>query len=125
MDRSKWDTFNERGQFIPDPTPVEVPLKLRRPLSLQDEIKRFVRSELSQRAEDEGYESFEESDDFDIDDDEGEFASPYEFQEMTPEAGDRDASNLRTPEPPAKPSEPPEKAAGAASTAAPDEGKKQ
>lgn len=87
--------FNEFGQQIPDPTPLEVPLNLRRPLSIQDEIRRFVRIELSRKAEELGTESFEESDDFDIDDDEGDFASPYELTEMQEEAGFHDASDLR------------------------------
>lgn len=93
--------FNERGQQIPDQTPVEVPLRFTRPLSMQDEIRRFVRQELSNRAADDGAESFEEADDFEVDDDE-DLASPYEL--MAEEPAFKDGSDLTKPEPPpAKP----------------------
>lgn len=93
-------TFDKMGRQVPDQRQVEVPSGLGRPLSLQDEIKRFVRIELSRRAADDGAESFEEADDFDVgDDDPEEFLSPYEVTELVPEATDRDA------EPPPDPKE--------------------
>lgn len=61
--------FDDQGRQIPDPRPVEVPVEFQRPLSLQEEIKRYVRQELGRRAADAGAESFEESDDFDVGDD--------------------------------------------------------
>jgi hypothetical protein len=78
--------YDERGREIPDSRPVEVPL-MRRPLSLQDEIRRFVRQELSARAQDQGFESFEESDDFEVGDDSSEPSTVYEMdeeQELSP-----------------------------------------
>lgn len=58
------------GKEVPDSTPVEVPLRLKRPLTMQEEMQRFIRVEASRAAEAAGYETFEESLDFDVDDDE-------------------------------------------------------
>ena len=59
--------FNEKGEHIPDNTPVEIPVGFGVPEDLTSIIKRLVRVE-SQRAANEGEETFEESDDFDIED---------------------------------------------------------
>lgn len=61
--------FNERGHEILDPTPVEMPMQWKRPPTLQEQIKAFVRRELSEQAAAAGAETFEEADDFDIEDD--------------------------------------------------------
>lgn len=56
------------GREINDPNPVFIPA-LNRPLSLQDQIKRVLRTELSQQASAQGFETFEDADDFEVDDD--------------------------------------------------------
>lgn len=76
--------YNERGEEIPDPTPIEVPVDFRAPPSLVDEIKRYVRAELSARADAAGEETFEEADDFWVDDDEH-LSSEYELTDMQEE----------------------------------------
>lgn len=74
----------EASQEFPDPTPVEIPLEMARPLTLQEEMKRFLVSEMNRmRPEDAG--SFEDEDDFDVYDDEPDWVSGYEFEEMEPE----------------------------------------
>lgn len=78
------DEDRDRVRFEwPDPTPVEVPLHLRgqRPPSLQEEIRRLM-SIMSQEASAEGQESFEEADDFDVDEDPDVFDSGYELKEL-------------------------------------------
>lgn len=75
---------NERGWEIPDPTPVEVPLHWKRPPTLQDTIRQFIRTEMSQQAQDQGAESFEEADDFEMDE-EPDPLSAYEMREMQEE----------------------------------------
>lgn len=87
--------YNEKGQEIPDPTPVELPLGFRRPPSIHELIKAAVRDEMSREAESQGMETFDEADDFDVDDDE-EINSPYELTEMQEEFryAKQDASNL-------------------------------
>lgn len=74
------------GVEYPDPTPVELPTRLRAPGSQVDRIRELVRRELSQQARDQGFESFEEADDFELDDEE--WASPYEevFEPAEPAA---------------------------------------
>lgn len=83
----------------PDPTPVAWPAGVRRPETLAEQIRRMVRLHVSQMAQEQGFESFEEADDFDSDDDD-EFRSPYELTEMQEEAiMGRDASNLERRKP--------------------------
>lgn len=61
--------LNELGQEIPDPKPVVLDGGLRRPLPLQERITKLVSAELSRRAAEAGRETFDESEDFDVDDD--------------------------------------------------------
>lgn len=68
------------GKEVLDSTPLEVPLHWRRPPSLRDQIKQFVRTELSAQAEDRGFDSFEEADDFEMDED----PDPLSRYELTP-----------------------------------------
>lgn len=77
--------FDDQGREIPDPTPIEVPLDFNRPLTLQEEIRRFLQIEASYVAQNAGFETFEEADDFDVDEEEVEFVSPYEIMEMSDE----------------------------------------
>lgn len=69
--------LDARGRETLDDTPVALPLKFRRQ-SWVDQMRDFVRQELSRRAEALEAESFEEADDFDVDDD-PEIRSQYEI----------------------------------------------
>lgn len=92
---------------IPDPIPVEVPLKFRdRPLTIQEEIARYVRINLSQHAAEQGEESFEEADDFDVEDENHD--GPYQYAELeeesvplAPRNAEPDKGSLPTPPVPA------------------------
>lgn len=66
---------------VPDPTPVELPVALRRVVDLRDEMMAFVRDHMSRLAEEQGDESFEESEDFDVDDDPAPM-SPHEQADL-------------------------------------------
>lgn len=83
--------YNERGEELPDPVPLELPLGMSRPLTLQEEIRRFVRQEFSHAAAAAGAETFEESDDFDVEDDE-DLSSDYELD------ADQEFSRFESPE---------------------------
>lgn len=75
--------FDEFGAQLPDDTPVEMPLHIRRldkSLSVED-VRNMVRLELSNQAMSQGFESLKESDDFDVEDDEPEFSSAFEMKE--------------------------------------------
>lgn len=76
---------DEFGREVANQDRLALPAGWDRPLSLAEQIKRMVRTELSRQAVDGGMESFEEADDFDIPDEEGDFVSPYEVVEMAPE----------------------------------------
>lgn len=76
--------YNERGQEIPDPTPVEIPLHLQRAISRHEEMKAYIRAELARQAADEGFETFEEADDFEVDEDPDPL-SQYEMTDAAPE----------------------------------------
>lgn len=68
--------LDERGYEIPDNTPVAVPTRLRMPQSRTEQIRSYIRHELSQREFQSGRETFQEADDFDLPD--VEWSSPYE-----------------------------------------------
>lgn len=61
-----------------DPTPVAVPVHLRKPESMDDRIRRIVQHSASEAARMQGLETFEEADDFDIPDDPLDALTPWE-----------------------------------------------
>ena len=105
--------LNEKGQEVLDNTPVVLDVSPR-PLPLVDRIKKAVRHELSENARNSGFESFEEANDFDIEDEfaEMDHISGYEVEEMIEEfpVEKRDEANK------AKEDIPVEKQAGAPSS---------
>jgi hypothetical protein len=81
-------TINDKGQEVPDPRPVEIPAGFKIPESLDKQIARLVAGRLSDIAEENGFESFEESEDFDVEDPEDvEIDTPYEMH-FDPMLGD-------------------------------------
>lgn len=69
---------NEKGQEVPDPTPMAPPVGYVKQQSLAEQIREMVRSEkLRLEVEQQGLETFEEADDFDVGDD-YDPSSPYE-----------------------------------------------
>lgn len=76
-----------------DNTPVEIPTRLRLPQTRTDQIRQFIREEISRAAHNQGIETLEESDDIEPDDEDAMPYSRYELQ------------NLEPFEPPAKPQE--------------------
>lgn len=78
--------YTADGLEIPDQRPVSIPVGWERPLSLEEQMKRLIRTELSVRAQAMEQETFEEADDFDVDED-PDILSPYEIpQEAALEA---------------------------------------
>lgn len=70
----------------PDQRPVEWPSGVGRPKTIQELIQDAIRTEFARSAQAEGFESFEEADDFEVDEGEDEFASPYEIVDLAPDA---------------------------------------
>lgn len=83
--------LNDRGHEILDNTPIEIPLGWRKPESLTEQMRRLIRTEMSIRAQDQGFETFEEADDFDVDEDDplpqSEWEMTYEPEGNDPELG--------------------------------------
>lgn len=98
--------FNEKGEVIPNKTPVAVPVGFGKPESLQSMIARMVRLE-SMRVQAAGgaAETFEEADDFDVDD-EKTLVSPYQMSQMQEEMP-REAKTVPLEGDPKKGFEPP------------------
>lgn len=84
LEKRKADPKKSREYL--DPTPLAPPIGFTRPRHIIDDVREMVRLELSRQAHEAGYESFEEAEDFDIDD-EYDPTSPWEVLfEPTPVA---------------------------------------
>ncbi len=70
--------FDKHGRELPDNTPIALPLGFKIPETLAEQIQRLIRNQVSVAASEGGAETFAESDDFDIDEDEDP-QSPYEM----------------------------------------------
>lgn len=66
-----------------DPTPVEVPIQ--QPPTLKEMVRSIVRTEVSRAAYEQGFDTFEEHDDFEEEDPDPDFTSRYEVVEMEEE----------------------------------------
>lgn len=69
--------LDDNGHEVPDPRPLQVPAGFKRPPTLAEQVQRLVRGALSRQAAEQGFETFEESEDFDVGD-EIDPSTPYE-----------------------------------------------
>lgn len=69
--------YTKNGEEIMDDSRPEMPLGFKRPETLAEQVRRLVRSSISDAARHAGAETFEEADDFDVGDD-YDPQSPYE-----------------------------------------------
>lgn len=76
--------LNDKGQEIPDDTPVVIRFKSR-VITEFDRVREFISREMSEAAARAGSETFEEANDFDVDDDMFP-VSPHEYKEDTEQA---------------------------------------
>lgn len=71
--------YNKRGEEVPDPKPGALKIDVEAELPLEIKVMRAIRSEeWDRRRQAEGVETFEEANDFDIDDELPEFRSIHE-----------------------------------------------
>lgn len=71
--------LDEKGREVLDPVPLAPPVGYRREVSQSERIRQMIRSEhMRMAAEIQGMESFEEADDFDVEDDPIDPNTPYE-----------------------------------------------
>lgn len=92
--------IGDDGKEYGDPVPMAPPVGLTRSPSLAEQIRSMVRRELSEAAHDQGMETFEESEDFEVDDDPLDPHTPYEAvfdpqPDLTPKS---DGDNVKSPE---------------------------
>lgn len=78
MDNESRVQLDENGREIPDPTPIVLRTR-QRVVSNYDDIRAFIRGELSRSALAAGTESFEDANDFDIEDDPIDPQSRWEY----------------------------------------------
>ena len=71
---------------------MEMAVTHQKPPTLKEELQRYVRYEVSRIGQAEGYESFEEFDDFTEDEPEPDWSSEYEMSDMQEEAEYTDPS---------------------------------
>ena len=71
--------LNVAGHEVPDPTVIEPPLGYVPTPDLMEQMRRMVRTALSDIADQQDFETFDEADDFDIDEDPVDYSSPYEM----------------------------------------------
>lgn len=71
--------IDKEGREVLDPVPMALPLNFKHPPSLNDLVRSMVRNVMSDAARDAGHESFEEADDFDIEDEQLDPQSPWEM----------------------------------------------
>lgn len=73
-------SLNCRGHEVLNPEPMALPAGVSKPETLAETIRRLVRNEISQQASAGGQETFEEADDFTIEDEDGfDPKSPWEL----------------------------------------------
>src|SRR5262245_12009423 len=61
--------IDQQGKEVPDPVPMSPPIGYTPPQQLDELIRAYVRRELSAAAAQDDFETFDEADDFDIEDD--------------------------------------------------------
>lgn len=95
--------LDELGREIPDGSPLTIPSGFRRPPTLEEQIHRLLfRQRLNDAAALQGKESFEDANDFDIEDDPVDPNTPYEpffdpflGREVTPQLVRKHEEELR------------------------------
>lgn len=70
--------LDDKGREIPDNSRPVIPLGFKKPEGLNEMVQRFVRHAISVQAASQGKETFEEADDFDVEDDQALPETPYE-----------------------------------------------
>lgn len=85
-DGNKEAGLTKGGHEIPDPRPMRIPAGFKRPPTLAEQVRRLVQTSVSEWAANNGFETFEESEDFEVDDDTLDPRSPYE-EHFDPELG--------------------------------------
>ncbi len=73
----EWSFFT-RSEHL-DATPIEMPIGYQKPESLADQMRRFIKTEVSKSAQENDLGTFTQEDDFELDE---EILTPYEMTDM-------------------------------------------
>ena len=91
--------YDDKGHFIPDDTPVEVPLHITKEPDEHVKMALAIRREMDVALQKQQHETFEEQMDFEVEEDEDIFpTSQYELQEMQEEFFDEPGEAVHTAE---------------------------
>lgn len=102
------------GRQLPDPVPLAPPIGYKKQPSMVEIVREMVRSErLKMEAEAAGHETFEESEDFEVDDDGPDLKSGWENDFDPPIAEIAREVEASKPKPPPKPADGPQGGGGA------------
>lgn len=88
--------LDENGHELLNPKPIAIAADLQRPLTMDERIQRAIGQAVSRQAQMQGRETFEEANDFDIDDENPMPISGYEVVDMTPETPRDPQTNKNT-----------------------------
>lgn len=120
LNTGKGKTLNELGQELPDPRPMAPPIGWVKQPTMVEHIRNLVRSTLLQQTADAAdIDTFEEADDFDVDDELNDPRTPYEAIFDPPAPTLPETSATAAGEPPKPPETPVAAAAAAPAPAAP------
>lgn len=90
-------TILQNGKEQNDPRAMVIDANLERPPTLQEQIRRIIKTDLAIQAQNQGYETFEEANDFNIDGEDDE--PPTKYEVMTDELPLNGNSSLVDEEP--------------------------
>lgn len=89
--------YNEKGEELPDPTPLALPVGFTRPPTLSELVARLVLDPATQRElNDAGIETEEEANDFDVEDEIPDPTSPYQREDSVVTAADEIRNGYRS-----------------------------
>lgn len=101
--------LDDNGHEVLDPTPLAIPAKFKRSVPQAELIRAMVQREISALAERQGFESWDEANDFDVDDDPFP-VSVHQFDEDQEAALENDTAAIRAAKEAAQQPKPPEQA---------------
>lgn len=84
---------DEKGHEVPNPKPMVIHTDDTRPLTLHEQIKRLFRGEMSRQVQRQGAESFDQADDFDVNDPFDEELNNSRYEVMTDEYPESDPTS--------------------------------
>lgn len=93
--------IGEDGLEYPNPNPLVVDVGPKR-LSLRDQVKRILREEVSKEAYKQGFETFDEANDFDVEDEDPLPLSGFEHQDLVEDVAAPPVEPKATPAEPEK-----------------------